>query len=129
MIVQSNTIVGHYTGGSTYDCILIDGSVTPDNIQIKDNNIGFYTRYGIRFTTTAGIAIEGNTFDQRSGFGVAPIYNETGAGDSAVVIKRNKFNNATTITAMNVQFAKVNENIGCVTEANGEAFVLSLIHI
>ena len=122
IIVINNTFTGHELIGSLYDCILIDGVVSPDNLQIKDNIISFYTRYGINFTTTKRIDISGNNFSQRSGAGVAPIYNATGAGDSLVRIIYNVFQNATTVTALNVAFAQVNYNLGCITESSGQTF-------
>ena len=126
IIIENNTFTGHYTGGNTYDCILIDGTVSPDNIQIKNNNIHFYTRYGINVTmTNTRINISGNNFGQRSGFGVAPIYNTLGASDSGFVIKDNYFSNATTVAAMNISAActMLASNLGCSTETKGQVTI------
>ena len=120
--IINNTFTGHWVTDNTYDCILIDGAVYSDQLNITDNSFTFYTRNGIRFSTNAKLSILNNSFAQRSGFGVAPIYNVLGTSDSGVTIKNNVFINATTITALNVTFAKVNENIGCITENNGQYF-------
>jgi len=120
--IVNNSFTGHYEGGNTYDNILIDGAVSADQINITNNTFSFYTRNGIRFTMNGRLQIIGNSFAQKTGFGVAPIYNTSGANDSAVIIKDNIFVNSTTIAAMNVSLAKVNENIGCVTENNGQFF-------
>ena len=123
IIIQNNHFTGHYSGASTYDNILVDGAVTSDNIQIRNNSLAFYTRYGINLTMTNGRAsITGNSFSQRTGFGSAPIYNTLGTSDSGFTIKDNFFSNATTITAMNLSFAKIKDNIGCITENKGQAF-------
>jgi hypothetical protein len=122
IIVLNNTFTGHYTGGSTYDCILVDGTVSPDNIQICHNSLTFFTRYGIQFTMTGTrMCIHNNSFNQRTSFGVSPIYCSLGTSDSGVSIKHNFFNNSATISGLNVTFAQVNENIGCVTEGRGQA--------
>ena len=125
IFVVNNTINGHYTGGNTYDCILIDGTNSPNSVVIANNSISFYTRYGINFSlANTLLLIEGNSFAQRTGFGVAPVYNTLGATDSGVIINKNLFSNSTTIAATNVSgLCKVNENIGCITEGRGEAVV------
>jgi hypothetical protein len=122
IIVTENTFTGHYEGGNTYDCLLIDGTNTPDSVIIANNTISFYTRYGVNFSmVSTRLNISTNTFAQRTGFGVAPVYNTLGATDSGVVINNNFFSNATTPTAMNLSsLARLNENIGCITEARGE---------
>ena len=125
IFVVNNTFTGHYDGGNTYDCILLDGTNSPDNCVIANNSISFYTRYGVNFSlASTKLEITGNTFAQRTGFGVAPVYNTLGATDSGVIINQNLFSNATTISAMNVTaVCRVNENIGLVTEGRGEAVV------
>lgn len=124
IIVVNNTFTGHYTGGSTYDCILIDGSPSPQNTIIQNNKITFFTRYGINFTLVGSqLSIVGNSFAQTTGFGVSPVRNASGSGDGAVQIKQNIFNNGATIANMNVQFALVNENLGFATEARGQVVV------
>lgn len=125
IFIVNNTFTGHYTGGNTYDCILLDGTNPPDSVVIANNSISFYTRAGIRFSLASQrLIVTGNTFAQRTGFGVAPIYNQTGSGDSNVVINQNNFNNTTTITAMNVSsVCRVNTNMGCDTERRGEVVV------
>jgi len=126
IIIENNTFTGHYTGGNTYDCILIDGTVSPDSIQIKNNNIHFYTRYGINVTmTNTRLNVSGNSFGQRSGFGVAPVYNTLGASDSGFVIKDNYFSNATTISAMNISSACTffSDNIGCSVKTKGQVTI------
>lgn len=125
IVVINNTFTGHYTGGNTYDCVLIDGTNSPDQTIISNNIFSFYTRYGVNFSiVSTRLSIESNSFAQRTGFGVAPIYNSLGATDSGVIINKNQFLNATTISAMNVTTAcRVNENIGCATEARGEGIV------
>jgi hypothetical protein len=124
IIINNNSIVGHYEGGNTYDCILIDGTPSCDEITITNNNIHFYTRYGINFNMNSNrLRIQGNNFGERPTFGVAPIYNSAVGVDGGVTIKDNYFSNVCTIAEMNVVNAMVNENIGCVTEARGEAFV------
>jgi len=126
IIVENNTFTGHYTGGNTYDCILIDGAVSPDSIQIKNNNITFYTRYGINVTMlNTRLNISGNTFAQRTGFGVAPIFNTLGASDSGFVIKDNYFSNATTLAAMNISSAYTffSDNLGCSVRTKGQVTI------
>lgn len=125
IFIVNNTFTGHYTGGNTYDCILLDGTNPPDSVVIANNSISFYTRAGIRFSLASQrLIVTGNTFAQRTGFGVAPIYNQTGSGDSNVVISQNYFSNTTTIAAMNVSsVCRVNTNIGCDTERRGEVVV------
>jgi hypothetical protein len=124
VIISNNTIVGHYTGGNTYDCILIDGTPACDEIIIDSNNIHFYTRYGVNFAMDSNrLRISNNNFGERPTFGVSPVYNSDVGADGKVTIKDNYFSNACTITDMNVVNATVNDNIGCVTEAHGEAFV------
>lgn len=114
--VINNKFVGADTSGNNYDCIRVEGAVSPDNIIIAYNNIMFYTRYGIRFTTTSRITIKNNNFSPRSTFGVAPIYNTTNAGDSAVKIHSNYFAVSTTYSGMNLAFADVYDNIGCASK-------------
>ena len=122
ILVDNNVFTGHDTVDNLYDCILVDGS--PDFITVKNCVITFYTRYGIKFTTTARIAVEGCSFSQSpSKGGTAPIYNSTGAGDSAVTIRNNVFGNSTTVSAMNLAFALCNYNLGCATEAKGQTFI------
>ena len=123
IIVINNTFTGHYTGGNTYDCILIDGSPTSDNIQISHNNISFFTRYGIQFNMTAKLSIHNNVFNQRSTFGVSPIYCTLGTSDSTVSIKHNFLNNGATIAGLNIAFAQLNENFGIITEGRGQVVV------
>lgn len=124
IIVVNNTFTGHYTGGNTYDCILIDGSPSPQNTIIQNNKITFFTRYGINFTLVGSqLSIVGNSFAQTTGFGVSPVRNASGSGDGAVQIKQNIFNNGATIANMNVQFALVNENLGFATESRGQVVV------
>ena len=121
IVVVNNAFTGHYTGGNTYDCILIDGTVSSDNIQICHNSIAFFTRYGIQFNmTNTRMCVHNNSFNQRATFGVFPIYCALGTSDSGISIKHNFFNNTATITGMNVSFAQVNENFGCVTEGRGQ---------
>jgi hypothetical protein len=67
------------------------------------------------------LAVHNNSFNQRTTFGVSPIYCALGTSDSGVTIKNNFFNNNATITGLNVNFAQVNENIGCITEGRGQA--------
>lgn len=123
IFIVNNTFTGHYDGGSTYDCILLDGANPPDSTVIANNSISFYTRYGINFALNSQrLIISGNTFAQRSGFGVSPVYNSLGATDSGVIINGNYFSNAATILGMNVTTScRVNENIGCGTENRGES--------
>jgi hypothetical protein len=122
IVVVNNTFTGHYSGGNTYDCILIDGTNSPDSIQICHNSISFFTRYGIQFNMlNTKLAVHNNSFNQRITFGVSPIYCALGTSDSGVTIKNNFFNNNATITGLNVTFAQVNENIGCITEGRGLA--------
>jgi hypothetical protein len=123
IIVVNNTFTGHYEGGNTYDCILLDGTNSPDSTVIANNSFSFYTRSGINFSlNNTRLLVEGNTFAQRSGFGVAPIYNSLGSSDSGVTISYNAFINPTTISAMNVSTAcTVRANINCGTENKGEA--------
>lgn len=124
VLVNNNTFTGHYDGGSTYDCILIDGSPAPSNTIIESNAITFFTRYGINFTLVGQpLLVQSNSFAQRSGFGVSPVRNASGAGDGAVSIKQNIFQNGATIANLNVQFAAVNENIGFATESRGQVVV------
>ena len=123
IIVVNNTFTGHYEGGNTYDCILLDGTNSPDSTIIANNSFSFYTRSGVNFSLdSTRLFIEQNTFAPRPGFGVAPIYNTLGATDSGVVISGNYFSSSTTISAMNVTTAcAVRENLGCGTENRGEA--------
>lgn len=125
IFVVNNTFTGHYTGGNTYDCILLDGTNPPDSIVIANNSIAFYTRNGIRFAVNGQrLTVTGNTFAQRAGFGVAPVYSINGTSDSGVIINDNYFTNSTTVSEMNLSAAcRINENIGCNTEARGEAVV------
>lgn len=123
--IINNTFTGHWATDNTYDCVLIDGSPYADQINISNNTFSFYTRNGIRFSTNAKLTITNNFFTQKVGFGVSPIYNVLGTSDSGVIIKNNTFANATLLSALNVTFAKVNENIGCVTENAGQYFALS----
>lgn len=124
VIIVNNTFTGHYTGGSTYDCILIDGTPAPANTIIQNNAITFYTRYGVNFTLNGQqLIVQSNSFAQRVGFGVSPIRNASGAGDGSVSIKQNIFGNSATIANLNVQFAAVNENIGFITESRGQVVV------
>lgn len=123
--IVNNTFVGHATNGNLYDCILINGTPSPNNIIITNNAITFYTRYGINFTmTNTRLIASQNTFDQSPLGGTAPINSSLGASDSGIVITQNIFNNATTISAMNLSvLARVNENLGCATEGQGETVV------
>lgn len=126
IIVINNTFTGHYEGGNTYDCILVDGSPASDEVQISNNNIHFYTRYGINFNVNnRRLFIKENTFGQRPGFGVSPIYNSAGANDSAVIIKDNFFSNNATISGMNLSSncKLVTDNIGCSTKASGQVTI------
>lgn len=127
IIIENNTIVGHYSAANTYDCILLDGATSPDATQIRNNNITFYTRYGINFnfSTSTRLAITGNTFAQLSGHGVAPIFNTSGANDGGVVVKDNYFSNATTLTAMNISASctMLSGNLGCSTETHGQVTI------
>lgn len=128
IIVINNTFTGHYTGGNTYDCVLIDGATSSDDIQLVHNSISFFTRYGINFRMlNTRLSIISNSFSQRTTFGVAPIYNTLGANDSGVIIKDNHFRNTATISQMNISIAMINENIGCVTEAKGQAIAGSAV--
>jgi hypothetical protein len=119
--IINNTFTGHYDAADTYDCILIDGSPPTDGTIIAFNNITFYTRYGINFDVTGSLVIFGNKFNERTGRGVAPVYNASGTGDSSVQIRNNTFANTCTLADTNVAFARVSENIGCSTEASGVA--------
>ena len=125
IFVVNNTFTGHYTADNTYDCILVNCENSPDNIVISNNSISFYTRYGINFSLlNTKMLVDGNSFAQRTGFGVAPVFNSLGNTDSAVKIINNMFNDPTTISAINVSsVCPVNSNIGCVTENRGEAVV------
>lgn len=122
--IQNTTFTGHYSGASTYDNVLIDGAVSSDHLVFDSCFFTFYTRYGINFTTNGRIKVTGSTFAQRTGFGVAPVFNATGINDSGVLIAGNTFANGATVAAMNVgPFCKVSGNLGCTTEARGEAFI------
>lgn len=124
IIIVNNSFTGHYSGGSTYDCILIDGSTSSDNIQICHNNITFFTRYGINFNMLGTkMFVHNNAFNQKTSFGVSPIYCALGTSDGGISIKHNFFNNTATIAGLNVSFAQVNENIGCVTEGRAQVVV------
>jgi hypothetical protein len=125
IIIENNTIVGHYDAGATYDCILIDGSPACDEINIMNNNIHFYTRYGIRFNMDSRrLRIQGNNFGARPTFTAgSPVFNSATGLDGGVTIKDNYFSNGATIAGMAVVNAAVNENLGCITEARGEASV------
>jgi hypothetical protein len=126
IVVQNNTFTGHYEGGNTYDCILVAGTTDPDEIQISNNNIHFYTRYGISFDMGGQrLTIKENSFGPRSTFGVAPIYNTATGGDGGVIVKDNYFTGNTTITAMNLSAAcvNVNGNIGCTLNVASQVVV------
>lgn len=116
--VANNHFTGHYTGGNTYDCIKIDG--TPQQITISNNHIDFYTRYGINYTTIAEILILGNTFSPRATFGVVPIFNSTGAGDSNVVIANNIFPQGGTFAGSGISLAQMRDNKGYATRWSGQ---------
>ena len=122
IIVNGNIFTGHAVVGNNYDCILVDGVNSPDNVIISDNNITFYTRYGVNFSlVSTRLNISTNSFAERTGFGLSPIYNTLGATDSGVVINNNYFANAATVADMNLTTqCRINENLGCVTEARGE---------
>lgn len=123
LVFESCTFTGHYSGGATYDNVLIDGGVSSDHLRFDNCFFTFYTRYGLQFTTTGRLSVSTCTFVPRATFGVAPIYNATGIGDSGVIIKQNIFPSGTTVAAMNLNFAAINENYACATEGRGEAFV------
>lgn len=128
IIIENITLSGHSAVGNLYDCILIDGTGNR-NIQIKNNNITFWTRYGINFTLSDVyvLQITGNIFSSRSGFGVSPVYNSSGANDSGLTMVNNAFGAATTISALNLtsNCKTVNDNYNLTLKANGQATILS----
>ena len=69
--------------------------------------------------------VSGNSFGQRTGFGVAPVYNAAASGDSSVNIKNNYFANTTTISAMNLSTSCkiVSDNIGLSLKASGQVVI------
>ena len=124
IIVTNNILTGHSQTGNLFDAVLIDGAISPNEIQICNNSIAFFSRYGIQFTmTNTNMFIHNNSFSQGAVGSVSPIYCSLGTSDSAISIKHNFFNNGATITGLNVTFAQVNENIGCNTEGRGQVVV------
>jgi hypothetical protein len=63
---------GHFEDVN-YDIILIEGA--SDLITISDCSFAFYTRYGVSITAdNARVTILGNTFNERTSYGDAPIH-------------------------------------------------------
>lgn len=121
--ITDNHFTGHYTGGNTYDNILINDNNCSD-IIIENNHIDFWTRYGINFQTLADILIIGNTFSPRPTFGVLPIFNSTGTGDSRVSIRDNNFPAGTTFAGSGLAFCTMRDNFGYLTNRES-AYVTS----
>lgn len=116
--IIGNHFTGHYTGGNTYDCLLMTD--TPQNVLVQSNHFDFYTRYGINYTTSAQLNIVGNTFAPRSAFGVLPIFNASGAGDARVLIANNQFPTGTSFAGSGISFARLRDNGGYVTRNTGQ---------
>jgi hypothetical protein len=126
IVISNNTFTGHYDGGNTYDNLLIDGTTNADQVVISSNNFTFYTRYGVNFNAAnIRLLIDGNNFNERSGFGDAPIRNSLGSSDSGVTIKNNAFIPDTTISDMNVSSVckRVEDNYGLSLDASGQGII------
>lgn len=117
--IDANHIVGHVSVGNLYDCIQIGGN-TPLGLIISNNQINFWTRYGINFGAVSTMLIRGNVFAPKSGLGTHTIYNSVGSGDSDVLIADNVIPASFPLTSSGLQFAKLRENVGFTTARQGQ---------
>ena len=115
IMVQGVEFTGHYSTDNTFDCIQLD---TVASANIINNNITFWTRYGVNLLNTCTyVNVSSNQFSALGGHGVNNVYMTT--NDSSNRVSYNNFAPSLGITFGT--FTNVHSNIGYQTEAAGQA--------
>lgn len=114
-IIAGNTFVGYSTDPG-FDDIYISNAQKP---IISNNNISFYTRYGINYTNCTYLKIIGNNISPRSGYGSFSVFTT----DSSSMGNEITFNTLEQDPNVRQYLTKIIGNTGFTTEAKGETTI------
>lgn len=84
--ILNNTIATHNTVANVVSAIELDNV---EDCLIQGNNIGFWSKYGIKFNNMITSQIKNNVISPLSGYGKYSIYNASNSDDSSNLISDN----------------------------------------